>query len=98
MASKDVPDSSPFSVERTSAVKTIRDGVQTSIRRHISEKGLHMLDSKIDRKNSEEHLRVLENRVLQLKREEERALKKITETKRRAEQFLKARVESQKDL
>ena len=76
----------------------MRDGVQTSIRRRISETGLTMLESKLDRKNSEDHLRLIENRVLQLQREEDRAARKINETKRRTEQFLKARIEYQKDM
>ena len=57
-----------------------------------------MLESKLDRKNSEDHLRLIENRVLQLQREEDRAARKINETKRRTEQFLKARIEYQKDM
>ena len=79
-------------------VTKVRDGVQTSIRRRISETGLTMLESKLDRKSSEDHLRLLENRVVQLQREEERATRKINETKRRTEQFLKARIEYQKDM
>ena len=68
------------------------------MKKRPAEEAMYMVESKIERKSSEEQLQMLQNRLSQLAREEEKALKKMSETKRRTDMFIRARQDHEKDV